>query len=89
VGPRAALDAWEYRKVSYPCHELNKAYSTSVGRYTSVGIIGSLRVGRSEDRIPVWAKIFPIRPDQSWSLPSPLYDGYRVTTMDKEAGACL
>jgi len=60
VGPRAGSDVLEYRKVSYPCHELNYAYSTSVGRDSSVGIIDSLRAGRSGDRTPVLAKIdFP------------------------------
>jgi len=64
VGPRFGSDAFEYRTVSYPCHKLNQAYSTSVGRDSSVGIIDSLRVGRSGDRIPVGTKIFLTRPDQ-------------------------
>ena len=34
---------------------------------------------RSGDRIPVGARIFSTRPDRPWGLPSPLYNGYRVS----------
>ena len=56
VGPRAGLDALQHSKVSYPCHELNHAYSTSVGRDSSVGITDSLRAEWPWDRIPVGGK---------------------------------
>ena len=47
----------------------------------------SLRVGRSGDRIPVGGEIFRSRPDRPWGQPSLLYNGYRVFTGGKAAGA--
>jgi len=40
---------------------------------------GSLRAGRSGDRIPVGGKIFRTRPDRSCGPPSLLYNEYRVS----------
>ena len=47
----------------------------------------SLRHGRSGDRIPVEGDVFRTRPDRLWGPPRPLYNGYRVFTGGKAAGA--
>ena len=47
----------------------------------------SLRAGRSGDRIPVGGEIFRTRPDRPCGPPSFLYNGYRVFTGGKAAGA--
>jgi hypothetical protein len=46
----------------------------------------SLRAGRSGNRIPVGGEIFRACPDQPWSPPSLLHNGYRVTPGGKVAG---
>ena len=51
---------------------------------SSVGIATELRVGRSEERIPVVGEIFRTCPDRPWDPPSILYDGYRVFPEGKE-----
>jgi hypothetical protein len=48
---------------------------------------GSLRAGRSEDRIPLGGQIFCTRPDQLWDPPTLLYNGYLVFPGVKAAGA--
>ena len=52
------------------------------GRYSD-----SLLAGRSGDRIPVGGEIFHARPDRPWGAPNLLYNGYRVFTGGKAAGA--
>jgi len=47
----------------------------------------SLRAERSSDRIPVRGVIFRTCPAQPWGPPSLLYNGYRVFTGGKSAGA--
>jgi len=37
---------------------------------------------------PSVSEIFRTRPDRPWSTPSLLYNGYRVFTVGKAAGAC-
>jgi hypothetical protein len=56
------------------------------GPGSSVGIATELRAGRSGDRIPV-GEIFRTRPDRPWAPPRLLYNGYRVFSGGKAAGA--
>jgi hypothetical protein len=62
---------------------VNKSGPGQLNRYSD-----SLRVGRSEDRIPVGGgEIFRTRSDRPWGPPSPLYNGYRVFPGGQGAGA--
>ena len=48
---------------------------------------GSVRVGRSGDRMLVGGEIFRVCPDRPWDPPSHLYNGYRLFPGGKAAEA--
>ena len=77
--------AMEYgrRKVSADVvkqHYIYKGRDSSVGIETSLGLDSPGIESR-------WGEIFRTRPDRPWGLPSLLYNGYRVFTEGKAAGA--